>query len=187
MSNDAKIPPKATHSDLDLSRFPSAEILGNRSFFWRAAWLVVSAVIFQSRLPLLPSAVKSAVLRTFGAQIGSGAVIKPRVTIKYPWFLEAGENLWIGEMVWIDNPGQVTIGANVCLSQGVYMVTGNHDYSDAGFRFFARPVTIGDRAWVCARAIIPPGSEVASGTVVPIGSVWQAHRGSAALSRADSI
>lgn len=174
MINETDIPMKATHPDLDLSRFPPAEIQGNRNFFWRAAWLLVSAIFFQLPLPLLPSAVKSTVLRAFGARICDGAVIKPRVTIKYPWFLEVGKNVWIGEMVWIDNPGQVTIGANVCLSQGAYIVTGNHDYSDAGFAFFARPVTIGERVWVCARAIIPPGSDIAPGTIVPIGAVWRA-------------
>ena len=175
MTNEGDKPLKTTHPDLDLSRFPRAEIPGNRNFVWRATWFLVSVIIFQSRLPLLPSAVKAALLRAFGAQIDAGAVIKPRVTIKYPWFLEVGKNVWIGEMVWIDNPGQVTIGANVCLSQGAYIVTGNHDYSDAGFAFFARPVTIGERVWVCARAIIPPGSDIAPGTVVPIGAVWQSR------------
>ena len=164
-----------TTTKLNLGKFPKPIIPGNRGLLIRIIWYLVNASIFQSRLPILPSRAKTALLRVFGAKVDSGVILKPRVTIKCPWFLELGENTWIGEGVWIDNPGKVVIGPNVCISQGTYLVTGDHDCARADFRFFARPITVGERCWIRARAVIPPGSEIPPNTVVPIGSVWRDH------------
>ena len=139
---------------------------------WRIAWHVVSALVFQSAL-VLPSRWKAAVLRAFGARIGDGLVIKPRVTIKYPWFLEVGDHVWLGEGVWIDNHTTVAIGSHVCISQGAYLFTGNHDWNDPLFRFFCQPITLEDGVWVAAKAVICPGSVLARMSVVGAGVVWR--------------
>jgi putative colanic acid biosynthesis acetyltransferase WcaF len=146
-------------------------IAGNRSRAWRAAWHLCSAVVFQSALAL-PSAWKAALLRRFGARVGPGLVVRPRVTIKYPWFLALGDHVWLGEQVWIDNHCPVTLGSSVCISQGAYLFTGNHDYDDPGFRFFCKPVTIEDGCWVGAKAIVCPGSVLARMSVIGAGVVW---------------
>lgn len=151
----------------DLSRFPRPVIAGNRRFGWRAAWYLVNALFFQSSLfALIPSRAKAAILRGFGAKVGPGLVCKPRVTIKYPWLLEIGAHVWLGERVWIDNPGPVRIGAHVCISQGVRIVTGSHDWARGDFRFFARPIEIGDSAWVTAHRVLRPGAIVPPRVVV---------------------
>ncbi len=121
---------------------------------------------------MLPSRWKAALLRRFGARVGRGLVVRPRVTIKYPWFLALGDHVWLGEQVWIDNHCPVTLGSSVCLSQGAYLFTGNHDYHDPGFRFFCKPVAIDDGAWVGARAIVCPGSVLRRLSVVGAGVVW---------------
>ena len=72
--------------------------------------------------------IKVALLRAFGANIGKGLVIKNNVIIKSPWYLTIGDNCWLGEGCWIDNLDRVTIGSNVCISQGAMLLTGNHDY-----------------------------------------------------------
>ena len=148
-----------TNQKLVLGRFSEPNITGNRGLVVRGLWYLINAIILQSRLPLLPSGAKAALLRLFGARVGPGAVIKPRVTIKYAWFLELGANVWIGEGVWIDNPGLVTVGANVCISQDAYFVTGNHDFTRDDFRFFSQPITVGERTWVCAKADLARGGE----------------------------
>ena len=122
---------------VDLARYAEPVIPGNRSVAWRIAWHLVSALVFQSAL-VLPSRWKAAVLRCFGARIGRGLVIKPRVSVKYPWFLELGDHVWLGEGVWIDNHTTVAVGSHVCISQGAYLFTGNHDWNDPLFRFFCR-------------------------------------------------
>ncbi len=131
----------------------------------------MSALLFQTPL-VLPSPWKAALLRRFGARVGQGLVVRPRVTIKYPWFLELGDHVWLGEAVWIDNHCPVTIGSSVCISQAAYLFTGNHDYDDPGFRFFCRPLAIEDGVWIGARAIVCPGSVLGRMSVLGAGVVW---------------
>ena len=58
---------------LDLSSFERPSIPGNRGLLWRAAWYVTNALLFQSALiGLAPSRIKAAVLRAFGAKVGTG-------------------------------------------------------------------------------------------------------------------
>ena len=157
----------ATH---DLSSYRRPAIEGNRPLAWRMAWYLVNALIFESSLlGLLPSSLKARILRLFGARVGTGLVIKPRVTIKYPWFLDIGDHVWIGEMSWIDNHCAVEIGSHVCISQGARLFTGNHDWNDTCFSFFCQPVRIGAGSWIGAFSILPPGTDIAPGTVIGCG------------------
>ena len=165
---------------VDLAHYAEPVIPGNRSALWRIAWHALSALVFQSAL-VLPSRCKAALLRAFGARIGECLVIKPRVTIKYPWFLELGDHVWLGEGVWIDNHTTVRVGSDVCISQGAYLFTGNHDWNDPLFRFFCEPVTIEDGVWVGAKAVVCPGSTLARLSVVGAGVVWRGPSMAAAV------
>jgi len=133
-------------------------------------WFVVNACTLNSYLPL-PVAVKRGLLRAFGANIGRGVIIKPKVNVKYPWFLEIGENAWIGEEVWIDNLAWVRIGANACVSQGAMLLTGNHDYTRPTFDLKISPIVLEAGVWVGARATVCPGVTCHSYAVLAVGSV----------------
>jgi len=111
------------------------------------------------------------VLRRFGARVGRGVLIKPNVHVKYPWHLEVGDNVWIGERAWIDNFVSVRIGSNAVVSQGAYLCTGNHDWSDPGMGLMVKPITIEQGAWVGAFARIGPGVTVGANAIVTLGSV----------------
>ena len=155
---------------VDLSRYDAARHDPGAGRLRRAAWYWINAVLFASWLcPLY--APKRQVLRWFGAVIGAGVVIKPRVNIKYPWRLSVGDHTWLGEGVWIDNLGAVHIGAHCCLSQGVYICTGNHDWSDPAFALRVEPVSVAAHSWVGAFSIIGPGVSLGEGTVITAGSV----------------
>ena len=146
---------------LDLARFPRPHIPGQPALAVRVLWYLVNATIFEGRLlGLLPGSAKARILRLFGAQVGRGLVVKPAVSIKSPWHLRIGDHVWIGERSWIDNHTTVRIGSNVCISQGCYIFTGNHDWSDPAFAFFCKPVTIGDGVWLTAFQRLGPGSDV---------------------------
>lgn len=138
--------------------------------FWkRALWLFIGDVLVQSFLPF--SGMRVWLLRAFGAKVGSGVVIKPGVRVKYPWFLQVGDDTWIGEDCWIDNLTTVQIGSNVCLSQGCYLCTGNHDWSDPAFGLRIAPVTCMDGSWAGAKSVLAPGAILGIGAVAAAGAV----------------
>jgi len=111
------------------------------------------------------------VLKMFGAKIGVGVIIKPKVSVKYPWKLEIGANTWIGENVWIDNLDVVKIGANCCLSQGALLLSGNHNYKKKSFDLLVRPITIEDGVWIGARSIVIQGVVMKSHSILTVNSV----------------
>lgn len=156
--------------ELDLSSYNNSWYSPGRGRFVVALWFFVGLPLL--RLQLLPiSSVRVFLLRLFGASIGCNVVIKPGVRVKYPWHLSIAENSWIGEDVWIDNLTSVAIGANVCISQGVYFCTGNHDWSDPAFGLEVRPIGVEDGAWIGARAFIGPGVHVGHCAVAAAGSI----------------
>lgn len=137
----------------------------------RAIWYIVEWLFFKSAFPL--SGAKRLLLRAFGAKIGTGVVIKPHVRIKYPWLLTIGHHTWIGENVWIDNLGQVTIGAHCCLSQGAMLLCGNHNYKLSSFDLIVGGITLDDGVWIGAQAVVCPGVHCGSHAVLSVGSVAQ--------------
>ncbi|WP_341495715.1 WcaF family extracellular polysaccharide biosynthesis acetyltransferase [Photobacterium damselae subsp. damselae] len=133
-------------------------------------WMIVSYLIFRTSLPI-PSKIKKSILILFGAKIGTGVIIKPSVHIKYPWNLNVGDYTWIGENVWIDNLVKVDIGSNCCISQGAYLLTGNHDYKKHTFDLIISEIKIKDGAWVGAKAIVSPGVTMGAQSLLTVGSV----------------
>lgn len=133
-------------------------------------WYLVNYFIFFSIVPY-PSRFKIFLLRLFGAKVGRGIIIKPNTRIKYPWRLNMGDYCWVGEDVWIDNIENVSIGNNVCLSQGAILLTGNHDYSKSDFSPKYDKIVIEDGVWICAKAIVCPGVVCKSHSVLTVNSV----------------
>lgn len=139
----------------------------------RILWYLFNAAFFNSAFPVIKF--KIAVLRLFGAKIGKGVVIKPYVNIKYPWFLRVGNNVWIGEKVWIDNLGFVVIHDNVCISQGAMLLCGNHHYKRVAFDLIVGNITIEEGAWIGAQSVVCPGVKVGSHAVLTVNSVATSH------------
>ncbi len=154
---------------VDLSKFNNAWYRPG-CFLRRLLWFIKGRILLNTYLPW-PMWVKRFALRFFGAKLGRGVVIKPKVNIKYPWFLEVGDHVWIGEGVWIDNLGKVTIGSHVALSQGAMLLCGNHDYKKESFDLIVGPITIEDGAWIGAKAVVCPGVRVGTHAILTVGSV----------------
>ncbi|MCM1177492.1 MAG: WcaF family extracellular polysaccharide biosynthesis acetyltransferase [Ruminococcus flavefaciens] len=117
------------------------------------------------------SSLRVRLLRLFGAKIGKGVVIKPRVNIKYPWLLSVGDYTWIGEGVWIDNLAEVNIGSNVCVSQGAMLLCGNHDYKKVTFDLMVGTIILEDGSWVGAKSVVCPGVTLHSHSILSVASV----------------
>jgi putative colanic acid biosynthesis acetyltransferase WcaF len=139
----------------------------------RLFWYFINAIFFNSFFPI--NSVKILLLDMFGAKIGKGVVIKPYVNIKYPWRLQIGHYVWIGEDVWIDNLDTVTIESNVCISQGAMLLCGNHDFKKETFDLIIKPIYLEESCWIGAKAIVCPGVRVGKGAILTVGSVANFH------------
>ena len=178
---------------VNLATFSNSQFDRGRSKVVELLWIVLSAFFLSSSIP--GSAHRVLLLRMFGADIGKRVNIKPRIRVKFPWRLVIGENSWIGEAVWIDNLTDVNIGSNSCVSQGVYLCTGSHDWSSPSFDLIVKPIVIGDAAWIAAQSAVGPGVTVGEGAVLGFGSItskdleaWTVYSGSPAeLVRARKI
>ena len=51
------------------------------------------------------------------------------------------------------------------------MCTASHDYEKTTFTLVAKPITVGADAWIGARAMILPGCDIGTGSVIGAGSV----------------
>jgi putative colanic acid biosynthesis acetyltransferase WcaF len=175
----------------DLSRF-------NNSWYRpggavrRIVWYGLHEIFISSAQPF--GFLRVWLLRMFGASIGKGVVIKPRVRVKYPWKLKVGNHSWIGEDVWIDNLGCVSIGSNCCISQGAMLLCGNHDYKISTFDLKVGDIVLEDGAWVGAKAVVCPGVHCGSHCVLAVGSVassnleaYTVYRGNPAVKVKDRV
>lgn len=159
---------KTSHNRTDLSIYDNSWY--HPGPLWkRVLWLFTGYLILHSKLPF-PSSLKSAILRLFGAKVGKNVVIKPSVNIKYPWFLEIGDHCWIGEEVWIDNLTTIIIGNHCCLSQGAYLLTGNHNFTKKSFDLIAKSITLEDGVWIGAKATVGPGVTCRSHAILTVNS-----------------
>jgi putative colanic acid biosynthesis acetyltransferase WcaF len=154
----------------DLSKFKTGDYQVGASKIKIFAWYFINNYIFDSAMPW-PIKLKLAILKAFGAKIGQGIVLKPKVRIKNPWRLTIGNNCWLGESVWIDNLENVFIGNNVTLSQGAMLLTGNHDYTKPDFPYRLGTITLEDGVWVGAKSVVCPGVSCKSHAILTVNSV----------------
>ena len=140
-----------------------------RSFVWQVLWQLVSGLVFVRWW--CPAGLRVRILRAFGAEIGEGVYIKPRVRVHWPWRLKVGDHSWIGEDAWILNLVQVSIGSQSIISQSALLCSGSHDMHSPTFELDNAPITIGNGTWIAARATVLRGVTVGDGAVVGSGAL----------------
>lgn len=143
---------------------------GGAPLWKQLLWFFIGFRLVRSYLIPI-SSFKVWLLCLFGSQIGTGVRIKPDVRVKFPWLLTIGDHCWIGESVWFDNIEPIVIENHVCISQGVYLCTGNHDWSDPQFRYISKSIHIESESWIAASASVGPGVHIGRGAVLTLGSV----------------
>ena len=157
-------------SRIHLDTFENSWYSPGANNFKLVIWYIINAIIFNSYFfPF--SKFKVIILKVFGAGVGKGVVIKPRVNIKHPWKLKIADNCWIGEKVWIDNLDDIILANNVCISQGAMLLCGNHNYQKSTFDLFTGKIIIEDGVWIGAKAIVCPGVICKSHSVLTVGSI----------------
>ncbi len=136
----------------------------------RVVWGVVYTFFFRySPRPLHNW--RAFVLRCFGAKIGKDVHIYPKVYIWAPWNLEVDDESGIANGVTIYSQGKINIGKRVVISQGTYLCTGTHDYSQKGFPLLTKSIIIKDNVWVASESFIHPGVLINEGCVIGARSV----------------
>ncbi len=136
----------------------------------RALWEIVYLFFWPNKFRFL-SPVRVALLRLFGAKIGSPNLVMDRVRVWMPWNLRVGACSTLGSGVEIYNFGFVEIGDHTVLSQRVYICTASHEYSDPTMPLTWDSVSIGSGCWIAAESFIGKGVVIGAGAVVGARSV----------------
>lgn len=142
----------------------------------QALWFAVLHLAF--RAWWFPPRLRPALLRAFGARVGSRVIVRHGVRVQWPWKLTVGDDVWIGEDAWFINLEPITVDSDVCVSQGAVLCTGSHQRRSPTFEFDNGPIHLRPGSWVAARAMVLRGVTVGEGAVVGAGAV--AHRDVAA-------
>ena len=133
-------------------------------------WYFSKMKFFLSAFPW-PSRLKVAILRGFGAKIGKGVYLRPRINIHFPWKLEIGDHCWIGEQCEIHNFERLVIESHVAIAHQVFLTTGGHDFDDPSMPYKNRPSRISRGSWICSCVFVGPGVTIGEHCVVIPGSV----------------
>jgi putative colanic acid biosynthesis acetyltransferase WcaF len=149
----------------DLSRFTLPVGFRGRSAWVVQLWWLTQAVLFRGS-PQFAYGFRRFLLRLFGAQIGVAVILRPSVTITYPWKVRIGDYAWVGDDVVLYSLGDITIGAHSVVSQRSYLCAGDHDYQSETFEIRARPVVVGHHVWVASDVFVAPGVTIGDAAVV---------------------
>ena len=154
-------------TEIDAFTGPSFSL---RNRLARVIWNFVCALFFRwSPRPL--HGWRRFVLSCFGAKLGKGCHIYPKAIIWAPWNLEVGEETGVADGAILYNQAPIKLGRRVVISQGAHLCTGTHDYEKPGFPLYAKPITVGDHAWIAAESFVHPGVSIGEGSVVGARSV----------------
>jgi len=149
---------------IDLSRAGKGNYVARRSRLIEAIWFLIEACVINNKL--LPiSAVRVALLRLFGAKIGTGCRFVHPLRVKAPWNLEVGDHCWFGVDVWIYNQAPIRIGSHVCISQGTFLSAGSHDVSTT-MDLRVAPIVIEDGVWITSKCVVQMGVTIGRSAVV---------------------
>jgi len=131
-------------------------------------------------LPSTDGVARERTLRQLLGHVGA------RVWIEPPFFCDYGHHITIGEDSFVNlncvflDAAPIRIGAQVLIGPGVQLLTVSHPVQtlerivspeerrpdQAPYRTFARPIVIGDRAWIGAGTIVLPGVTVGANAVI---------------------
>ncbi len=149
----------------DLARsHPPAGFRGRSAFTCQLWWIVQSTLFGCS--PQIFYGWRNFLLRLFGAKVGTGVKIRPSVRITYPWKVEIGDHVGIGDNAVVYSLGPIFIGANACVSQRTYLCAATHDFRDATFPLVEGAIHVEEQAWVAADVFVAPGVTIGKGAVV---------------------
>lgn len=110
-------------------------------------------------------------LQLFGAKINGTPFVHQRARIAIPANLILHDRACLGDRANAYSLGQVEIGARATVAQEAYLTTGSHDFANPALPLTTAKITIGEDAFVGARAFVLPGVTIGARAVVGACSV----------------
>lgn len=149
----------------DLSKFKMPPNFRRASALKVQLWWLVQATLFKCS-PQVLYGFRAFLLRLFGAKVGKSVVIRPTVTVTYPWNVSIGDYAWIGDDVVLYSLGEIKIGDHAVVSQRSYLCTGDHDHTQIDFPIRGHQIIIENEAWVATDVYIAPNVTIGRGAVI---------------------
>jgi maltose O-acetyltransferase len=106
--------------------------------------------------------------------VGDGTVIRPPLRVDYGKQIRIGARTFANYGLIALDVAAITIGDDVQIGSNVQLLTPTHPVEPGPRRDkweAARPITIGDNAWIGSGAIVLPGVTIGENTVVGAGAV----------------
>ncbi|MEO7166292.1 MAG: DapH/DapD/GlmU-related protein [Spartobacteria bacterium] len=110
-------------------------------------------------------------LGVFDAKIHGTPFVHQRARIAIPWNLTLHDRACLGDRANAYSLGEIEIGARAVVAQEAYLSTGSHDFSTPALPLVVAKITIGEDAFVGARAFVLPGVTIGARAIVGAGSV----------------
>jgi putative colanic acid biosynthesis acetyltransferase WcaF len=156
-------------SSLDPNRFvASPHSTPNR--IARSLWNVCAGLLYRPS-PRAAHRYRVLLLRLFGARVHWTAHPYPKCRIWLPKNLTMDAYSCLADDVDCYNVATIEIGSFAIVSQYSYLCTATHDYNDPNLPLQSKPIKIGERSWVCARATVQPGVTLGEGSILALGSI----------------
>jgi putative colanic acid biosynthesis acetyltransferase WcaF len=138
----------------------------------RLIWAAVQSTLFRWS-PRPCHGFRARLLRLFGAAIPEPGrvVVFPTASIFFPQRLSLAPRSMIGPNVAVYNLASITLRRGANVSQNCHLCSGTHDYSQWRMPVVAKPIVIGENAWLGADVFVGPGVSIGELCVVGARSV----------------
>ena len=117
---------------------------------------------------------RQSLLRELLGTVGEGVVVQPPLQLEFGYPVSIGARTFVNYGSVLLDCAPITIGADVQIATNVQLLTATHPL-DAEERKkgweLARPIAIGDGAWLGGGVIVCPGVTIGENTVIGAGSV----------------
>ena len=110
-------------------------------------------------------------LRVFDAKIDGKPFVHQRARIAVPWNLTLHDHACLGDRANAYSLGEIEIGARATVAQEAYLDTGSHNFDRPELSLVVAKITIGEDAFIGARAFVLPGVTIGARSVIGAGSV----------------
>lgn len=97
--------------------------------------------------------------------------VHQRARIDIPWNLTLHDRACLGDRAHAYSLGEIELGVGATIAQEAYLSTGTHDFTQASMPLVTGKITVGENAFVGARAFVFPGVTIGARAVVGACSV----------------